>query len=163
MRLLPKRGALAGVAGVLTLGAMLLAGCGGGTKEGQFYLTLVNESGKTAVLQTELADNPQTMERGLSGRTSLPRDAGMLFIITVRGPGFWMKDTLIPLSVAFIGDCGEIVALADMEPQTLDLHSTHRPYKFGLEVNKGWFAQHNIGVGDKVRIPPPLAPGCPIG
>ena len=85
----------------------------------------------------------------------------MLFVIPQRGAGFWMKDTLIPLSVAFLGPCGEIVAIADMEPLSPQLHNPDRPYGFGLEVNQGWFSNHGLGVGDKVVLPDGLKPaGC---
>jgi uncharacterized membrane protein (UPF0127 family) len=85
----------------------------------------------------------------------------MLFVIEQRGAGFWMKDTTIPLSVAFIAPCGEIVHIAHMEPLTLQLHSTPLEYRFGLEVNRGWFEAHAIAIGDTVKLPEELrVSGC---
>jgi uncharacterized membrane protein (UPF0127 family) len=78
-------------------------------------------------------------------------------------PGFWMKDTLIPLSAAFIERCGEIVAIVDMEPQSLQIHNTPREYWFGLETNQGWYGRHTIAVGDSVELPSDLKPACSGG
>ncbi len=133
-----------------------MAACGGEETEpppGTSALTITNNGGKKQTLFVEIALTPQQRGTGLSNRTELPENQGMLFIIPTRGAGFWMKDTLIPLSVAFIGQCGEIVHIADMQPQTETLHNTDRDYKFGLEANLGWFADHGIGVGSKVEIP----------
>ena len=80
----------------------------------------------------------------------------MLFVIEQRGPGFWMKDTRIPLTVAFIDACGAILAFTDMEPFSLSLHNTEQPYSFGLEVNQGWFARNFYR-----RRRPPRDPACP--
>jgi len=139
------------------------AACGGSDNEdGLTTIDVVSSSGQRSTLSIEIADTIQERTTGLSGRTELAEDAGMLFIIPQRGAGFWMKDTLIPLSVAFLGECGEIVHIADMEPQTQNLHNTERPYSFGLEVNQGWFADRGIGVGGSVRLPEDLKlSGCP--
>jgi uncharacterized protein len=116
-------------------------------------LTLVNRAGKQASLSLEVALTPEQRQTGLSGRESLAKDAGMLFIFERRSGGFWMKDTLIPLSVAFIANCGEIVHIAHMEPLSLQVHNAPGDYHFGLEVNRGWFEEHAIAVGDRVVIP----------
>lgn len=85
----------------------------------------------------------------------------MLFIFEQRGAGFWMKDTFVPLSVAFLARCGEIVDIQDMEPQSLELHQAEADYSFGLEVPQGWFAENGIEVGDLVSIPRDYRPdGC---
>jgi uncharacterized membrane protein (UPF0127 family) len=121
--------------------------------EGTIALTMKGESGKEQRLFVEVAATQEQRGVGLSKRTELDADRGMLFIIPTHGLGFWMKDTLIPLSVAFIGPCGEIVFIADMEPQTETLYDTDRPYKYGLETNQGWFREHGIDVGSTVDIP----------
>jgi uncharacterized membrane protein (UPF0127 family) len=91
----------------------------------------------------------------------MPPDVGMLFVLPFRGPGFWMKDTLIPLSVAFIAPCGDIVGMADMQPRSEQLHQSEADYKFGLEVNQGWFTKNGIAIGDKLTLPQHLKqPGC---
>ena len=125
---------------------------------GTTAITLTTDKGAKRTLFVEIADEPSERSVGLSGRTNLADDSGMLFVIPVKGIGFWMKDTLIPLSVAFLGPCGEVVHIADMQPQTLDLHDTDRPYNFGLEVNQGWFSRHGIGVGARVELPQGVRP-----
>ena len=140
----------------VVLSAVVLPACGDDAPQppdGTSALTITNNAGKEQTLFIEIAETPEQRSIGLSNRRELPEDQGMLFIIPTRGVGFWMKDTLIPLSVAFIGQCGEIVHIADMEPQTDMLHHTDREYKFGLEVNQGWFPEHGIDVGSEVEIP----------
>ena len=115
---------------------------------------LVNRAGSQARLSPlEVAVTAEERRIGLSGRPSLPKDAGMLFVLERRGGGFWMRDTLIPLSLAFITSCGEIVHIAHMEPLSLQIHNAPGDYYFGLEVNRGWFEEHAIAVGDRVLIP----------
>lgn len=149
----------------LLLATSLLAGlssaCGSGDDAQDDTLVLERRLGGSVRLKIEVAATPEERQRGLSNRPRLPENAGMLFVIEQRGPGFWMKDTLIPLSVAFIAACGEIVHIADMEPLSLQIHSTDRDYSFGLEVNRGWFERNRIGVGDRVIIPEAYRrPGC---
>jgi uncharacterized membrane protein (UPF0127 family) len=101
------------------------------------------------------------MARGLSGRRELPEDRGMLFVTGARASGFWMKDTLIPLSIAFIDRDGTIVHIEEMEPETTEIHSTERPFYYALEANGGWYRRHGVGVGDAVRLPWP-PDGAPL-
>jgi uncharacterized protein len=154
---------LAATFGVITviLACLLLLACsssGAGsepepTEDTGPRLTLVNRAGKQVSLSLEVALTPEQRQTGLSGRESLPKDAGMLFIFERRSAGFWMKDTLITLSVAFIANCGEIVHIAHMEPLSLQVHNAPGEYHFGLEVNRGWFEDHVIAVGDRVVVP----------
>ena len=161
--------------GLLLTLVLAAAGCGGSdaatappatatplsSGEGRTPIEIATKSGKRPVVYAELALTPQEANVGLSKRDSLPPDAGMLFLLPFRGPGFWMKDTTIPLTVAFIAPCGEIVATADMTPLSEQLHNTHLEYRFGLEVNQGWFERNGVEVGDKVTIPPNLSqPEC---
>ena len=128
--------------------------------DGRVGLVVRSDDGEAARLRVEIADTAEERQVGLSGRSSLDRDAGMLFV-TEGHLGFWMKDTLIPLSVAFLSECGEVLAIANMEPQSLEIHNTARPYSFGLEVNGGWFAANGIEVGDDVELPDGIRPaGC---
>jgi uncharacterized membrane protein (UPF0127 family) len=77
----------------------------------------------------------------------------MLFIFETEDyHGFWMKDTFVPLSIAFIDKDGRIVGITDMKPMTLDSHVPPRPILYALEMNKGWFSLHRIKVGDIVRF-----------
>ena len=125
---------------------------------GTAVLRLVNEAGIGVSLEAEVADEARERETGLSKRDSLPPDAGMLFVLGRSGAGFWMKDTRIPLSVAFIAACGKIVHIAHMEPLSLQVHGTPLDHRFGLEVNQGWFERNGIAVGDTVKLPPELRP-----
>jgi uncharacterized membrane protein (UPF0127 family) len=145
-----------GVVAAIAVVALLLGSVGGGESSdevGREPLTIVTANGTTARLAIEVADTPEERSRGLSHRTELPPDTGMLFVIPERGPGFWMRDTFVPLSVAFIGECGEILDIQDMEPQTLEIHQSETDYKFGLEAPQGWFATNGVGTGDIVSIP----------
>jgi uncharacterized membrane protein (UPF0127 family) len=124
-------------------------------------LTIVTLEGDVARLEVEVADEPAERSVGLSGRAEVPEDTGMLFVFESRGAGFWMKDTLVPLSVAFLARCGEIIDIQDMEPHSLDLHQAEGEYEFGLETPQGWFAANGVEVGDLVSIPRDHRPdGC---
>jgi len=102
-------------------------------------------------LRVEIAaSDPQRMQ-GLMFRKSLGKDDGMLFVFDeVEYHSMWMKNTLIPLSVAFLDPKGEILNILDMEPQTLDTHMAAGPARYAIETNKGWFAEKKIKPGDKV-------------
>jgi uncharacterized membrane protein (UPF0127 family) len=96
------------------------------------------------------ADEPQRMQ-GMMHRKSLGREEGMLFIFDEPAyHSMWMKNTLIPLSVAFIDRNGVILNILDMEPQTLDSHMAAGPAVYAIETNKGWFAAKKVKPGDKV-------------
>ena len=124
-------------------------------------LTIVTTDGEIARLQVEIAETADERSIGLSGREEVPDGTGMLFIFEGRSPGFWMKDTTVPLSVAFLARCGDIVDIQDMVPLSLDLHNTDEEYSFGLEVPQGWFAANDVKVGDLVSIPRDHRPdGC---
>ena len=102
-------------------------------------------------LNVEVAvSDPQRMQ-GLMYRAKLGRNDGMLFIFDEPAyQSMWMKNTLIPLSVAFIDGDGRILNILDMEPQTLDTHTAAGPARYAIETNKGWFAAKGIKAGDKV-------------
>jgi uncharacterized membrane protein (UPF0127 family) len=101
----------------------------------------------------EVAKTPEEMSQGLMGRKHLDKDAGMLFIFENEGyHAFWMKNTFIPLSVAFINKEGRIVKITNMKPLTLVSHAPPRPILYALEMNKGWFSSNGIKEGDTVRF-----------
>ena len=112
------------------------------------------ESGDADVrVQVEVADDMDEMQKGLMGRTALAEDAGMLFVYPEeRELSFWMRDTLIPLSIAFMDSGGCIVDIQDMKPQTGDYPSA-KPAQYALEVNKGFFDERGVEVGDRARLP----------
>jgi uncharacterized membrane protein (UPF0127 family) len=99
----------------------------------------------------EVARTEPEHELGLMYRDSLPPDAGMLFIYDHQATeGYWMHNTLLPLSIAWIDQNGGIVDIQDMQPETDDVHFPAAPYWYALEVNQGWFVQHGVGVGQQV-------------
>jgi uncharacterized membrane protein (UPF0127 family) len=102
-------------------------------------------------LKVELAQTDEQRQQGLMFRKSLGRNDGMLFVFDEPAyHAMWMKNTLIPLSVAFIDRNGEILNVLDMEPQTLDTHMAAGPAVYAIETNKGWFAERKVKAGDKV-------------
>ena len=104
-------------------------------------------------IRVEVAKTPEERSYGLMGRKYLGKDEGMLFIFETEDyHGFWMKNTFIPLSIAFIEKNGRIVWITDMKPLTLDSHVPPQPILYALEMNKGWFSSHGIKAGDVVRF-----------
>jgi hypothetical protein len=105
----------------------------------------------------EVADSPEEREVGLMDRESLPADAGMLFLFDEdTASGFWMKNTLIPLSIAFVDAEGTIVSILDMEPCESDPCEIYNPgvvYRSALEVNQGAFDDWGVQVGDRLTPP----------
>ena len=100
----------------------------------------------------EVAATVQTRATGLMNRFSLQPDHGMLFVFDTPQPQtFWMKNTYVPLSIAFIDARGRILNIEDMAPQTETTHPSRGPALYALEMKKGWFAQNGIGEGDRVE------------
>ena len=101
----------------------------------------------------EVVRTPEGRAQGLMGRTSLGEDEGMLFLFDKEDyHSFWMKNTLIPLSIAFIDREGKILKIADMEPLTLDSHPPPKPILYALEMRKGWFSANGIQSGDILKF-----------
>ena len=102
-------------------------------------------------LTAEVVVTPEQRAVGLMHRFSLKPDHGMLFVFERSEPlSFWMKNTFIPLSIAFIASDGRIVNIADMAPQDERSHWSTGPAQYALEMRKGWFAERGIGPGDRV-------------
>jgi uncharacterized protein len=121
-------------------------------EQAQKQPAVVNLSADSHVIRAEVALSAAQREKGLMYRPRLGRNEGMLF--DYKAPTdvcMWMKNTLIPLSVAFIDSGGVIVNIEDMEPHTTDFHCSTRPVRFALEMNRGWFAARNIKTGDRIR------------
>lgn len=109
---------------------------------------------KDKQILVEVARTEKEKARGLMFRSKLAENEGMLFIYEQNEIlSFWMKNTFIPLSIAFIDREGTIVDMQDMEPFSLDTHRSARPAQYALEVNKSWFQKNGIKVGDAVKIP----------
>jgi len=103
------------------------------------------------LIRAEVAADYASRMTGLMHRASMPSNAGMLFIFDeVTTHCMWMKNTLIPLSVAFIDERGAIVNVEDMAPQTEDSHCASRPARYALEMNRGWFAARGIKPGSRI-------------
>ena len=100
------------------------------------------------VIHAEVADTVAARMQGLMYRTSLAPNSGMLFVYEQPAMEcMWMKNTLVPLSVAFMDDKGTIINIARMQPQTEDSHCTERPASYALEMEQGWFARNGIRPG----------------
>ena len=111
-------------------------------------------------IRAEVANTTETRRRGLMFRTRLAAQSGMIFIFpNERRISMWMKNTRIPLSVAFIDSSGRIVNIERMQPNTEQTHSSIGPAKYALEMNQGWFSENGVKNGDLVtgleRLPPP--------
>ena len=103
-------------------------------------------------LTVEIAATPETRATGLMNRFSLQPDHGMLFVFDESARHcMWMKNTLIPLSVAFIDARGDIVNIADMQPLDETTHCAARPVPYALEMNQGWFKQRGISAGMQIK------------
>ena len=120
---------------------------------------MLSHGDEATTIAVELADTPGEREQGLMGRTSLPADAGMVFVYPEDHAGpFWMKDTLIPLSIAFYAADGRILRILDMQPCKADpcpLYDPEVPYRGALEVNEGAFADWGLTESDWLRITSP--------
>ena len=109
-------------------------------------------------IDAEVAQNPQQRALGLMYRFSLPADRGMLFVFPRPEPlGFWMRNTYIPLSIAYMDADGTILNILDMKPHDESRHPSAGPALYALEMRKGWFAERGIGPGTRVTGLPPAA------
>ena len=117
----------------------------------QLNLQRVRLSAGMHQIDAQVALTPQQRATGLMHRKDMPA----LFVFEQAGVQcFWMKNTLLPLTAAFVADDGTIVNLADMKPQTTDSHCSAKPVRYVLEMNQGWFAKRNIQAGAQLRGQP---------
>ena len=106
-------------------------------------------------ISVQLAETPLQRQIGLMHRRQMPKHEGMLFVFEQPGVQcFWMKNTLLPLTAAFLDDAGRIVNLADMQPQSEQQHCSAKPVRYVLEMNQGWFKQRNLKAGARLRGKP---------
>ncbi|NWG02113.1 MAG: DUF192 domain-containing protein [Syntrophaceae bacterium] len=128
---------------------------------GLFWISTVSSQGILKIplyfhhkeIWVEVAKTPGERASGLMGRKHLGENEGMLFIFETEGyHGFWMKNTFIPLSIAFLDKDGRIVWITDMQPLTLDSHVPPQPILYALEMNKSWFTKNSVKVGDVMRF-----------
>ena len=105
--------------------------------------------------EVQLATSPREQEIGLMFRSAMPQGEGMLFVFPeARQQCFWMKNTQIPLTAAFVAADGTIVNLEDMKPQTTDSHCSAKPVPYVLEMNQGWFTRKGLKAGMRLSGPP---------
>ncbi len=142
-----------------------VAACGGDGETGAepapsssfpIATALLDNGEESTLLTVEVAETPEQQQIGLSGRESLPDDHGMIFVFfEERQIGFYMKDTLIPLSIAYFDAEGTILEIMDMEPCEKDpcpLYTPQEPYIGALEVNQGSFEDWDISEGDRIQL-----------
>lgn len=126
----------------------------------QPQLPLVRLTAGMQVVQAEVADSFGSRMQGLMQRTSLAPNHGMLFLFDSDDRQcMWMKNTLIPLSVAFIDAHGAIINIADMQPHSEESHCSARPARYALEMTQGWFRDKGIKPGIRIRGIPGVTAG----
>jgi len=136
---------------------LFLAAASCGLAHAQAALPVVPLTAGMYAINAEVASTPAAREQGLMFRKAMSPNAGMLFVFDEKaGHCFWMKNTDLPLSIAFLADDGTIVNIEDMAPQTEDNHCPKAAIRYALEMNKGWFAQKGIRAGAKIGGLPQL-------
>lgn len=132
--------------------ALFFAGTAGAQTGPQPRLKTVPLSAGMHVIQAELAITPEQQQIGMMFRRSMGTNEAMLFIDPRPGVRcFWMRNTLIPLSIAFLADDGTVVNVAEMKPQSDESHCSARPVRYALEMNEGWFDKRGIKPGSRIR------------
>ncbi len=117
----------------------------------QLNLPRVALSAGMHLINAQVAATTQARTVGLMFRQEMAANEGMLFVFEQPATQcFWMKNTLLPLTAAFLADDGTIVNLADMQPQSLDSHCSAQPVRYVLEMHQGWFAKRNIKAGSRL-------------
>ncbi len=117
-------------------------------------IAIIGANGERTEVEVEIADDTAEQRRGLMERTELAENAGMLFVFDREEPrSFWMRNTLIPLSIAYIASDGRIVDIQDMQPLDETSHPSAEPAQYALEVNQGFFAERGIEAGNVVEVP----------
>jgi uncharacterized protein len=135
----------------LTIALMALAAPAVSQDMPQLNLPKVTLNAGMHLIQAQVAGTAEQRGIGLMHRREMPPNEGMLFVFEQpAGQCFWMKNTLLPLTAAFVADDGSIVNLADMKPQALDSHCSAQPVRYVLEMHQGWFAQRGLRPGSKL-------------
>lgn len=124
---------------------------GAGAAGAQAFKTVKLSAGMH-MIQAEVAANDPERQQGLMFREKMGSNAGMVFVFEQPAKQcMWMKNTLLPLSVAFIDAQGKVINIEDMQPKTLESHCSKKAAKYALEMNLGWFAQKNIKPGIRIE------------
>lgn len=146
---------LFGLFGLMHLCLSLSGGCAWAQPAPQLELPRQTLSAGMHLIQAQIASTPDQRSIGLMSRREMPVNEGMLFIFEQpQIQCFWMKNTLLPLTAAFLSDDGTIVNLADMKPQTTDSHCSTSPVRFVLEMHQGWFDKRGIKPGSRLAGQP---------
>ena len=120
----------------------------------QLTLQRVKLSAGMHQIDAQVAASPDERQIGLMFRKEMPQHEGMIFVFEQAAQQcFWMKNTLLPLTAAFVSDDGTIVNLADMKPQTMQSHCSDKPVRYVLEMNRGWFTKKGLKAGSKLQGP----------
>lgn len=131
---------------------LVLSAAGMGQSVAQGSMPVLELSAGMYRIEAEVAANDQHRQVGLMNRKTMPAQRGMLFVFPQeRTHCMWMRNTLIPLSVAFIDAEGYIINIENMQPQTEDNHCAKVPARYALEMNEGWFAQRGIKPGFRLQ------------
>lgn len=139
---------------MLALAALLTPGWTTAQEVPQMNLQRVKLTAGMYVIDAQVALTPEQRQIGLMQRKEMPQQEGMIFIFEQASEQcFWMKNTLLPLTAAFVADDGTIVNMADMKPQTTEPHCSSQPVRYVLEMNRGWFARKGIKQGSKLAGP----------
>ena len=134
--------------------ALLLTASSSAQQAPQLNLQRVKLSTGMYVIDAQVALTPEQRQIGLMLRKDMLQHEGMLFVFEQASEQcFWMKNTLLPLTAAFVADDGTIVNMADMKPETTESHCSAKPVRYVLEMNKGWFAKKGIKPGSKLSGP----------
>ncbi|MFK7965713.1 MAG: DUF192 domain-containing protein [Burkholderiaceae bacterium] len=137
------------------MGAALLASSlAASAQSPQPTLPIVKIQAGIHIIRAEVANTPGARQMGLMHRESLPRNGGMIFVFDIpEAHCFWMKNTPLPLSIAFIADDGRIVNIADMQPFDEASHCAEEAVRFALEMDQGWFERKGFKAGSRLRSP----------
>jgi uncharacterized membrane protein (UPF0127 family) len=142
---------LLGVLSVCVLSSSALFGAGAASSALAQALPVKTLTAGMHVIHAEVASTDATRSRGLMYRKTLAPNSGMLFVFEQANVQcFWMRNTLLPLSIAFILDDGTITNIADMAPMTENSHCSTAAVRYTLEMEQGWFASHGIAAGKKI-------------
>ena len=137
--------------GVISPTLFLVAATSHAQDDPQMNLQRVKLSAGVYQIDAQVALTPEQRQVGLMFRKDMPQHEGMIFVFEQPTQQcFWMKNTLLPLTAAFVADDGTIVNLADMKPQTTNAHCSEKPVRYVLEMNRGWFAKKGIKAGKKL-------------
>ncbi len=121
--------------------------------EGATARVVIDGTGGPATVRVEVARTPAQREHGLMDRPALAPDAGMIFVFDETAPhGFWMKNTLVPLDLIFIGDDARVAAVVERAPLSLEVTDGGVDSRYVLEVNRGWAREHGVAPGARVRF-----------